>query len=377
MSEFKQKWLRLKNWQSAIWQPVLPPLGAVIELASLTALIMAVDWMFPSIGLNELEPSPYWLPVLLLSLQYGTVAGLLAAGVATAVYIFNGFPEQAIGENLFTYLLRIWALPMLWVGASLILGQFRLRQIEVKQNLSRDLDQRRLEAQSLAGYSKDLEARCHILERQLAINTASDPAHVLDALAGLSATDVDVAAVFDQLCRTAFPRAQMSVFAATPFGFACVAKSNWANDAVWAQEFNATHAMARAVTGERRTLSVLMPGDEITLATQGLVVQPIIAADTARVVGFIKIEAAAPRLIDAGIGSRLSVIARFIAPALTEPRIVINNDARGVAEAAKSPELTKGWRQVSWRVISANDASVDGTAPVDASAPASRPSRRK
>ena len=230
LNDFKTKWLQMKTWQSAIWQPVLPPVGALIELAALTALIFAADWMLPNVDLAEVEPSPYWLPVLLLSLQYGTVAGLLAAAVATGAYIFNGFPEQAIGENLFAYLLRIWSLPILWVGVSLVLGQFRLRQIEVKQQLKRDLDMRSAEAHSLGIYSRDLEARCRRLERQLAVNGAGEPAKVLDALARFATPEGDLAKPFAALCRDVLPGTQASLFAVTPNGFSLAANAGWPED---------------------------------------------------------------------------------------------------------------------------------------------------
>lgn len=358
---------------------MLPPLGAVIELAALTALIFAADWMLPNVDLADIEPSPYWLPVLLLSLQYGTVAGLLAAAVATAAYIFNGFPEQAIGENLFTYLLRIWALPFLWVGASLILGQFRLRQIEMKQNLRRELDQRSAEAKSLAEYTGTLEARCKRLERQLAVNAGSEPAGVLDALARFSAADADIAKSFDGLIRTILPGAVASLYAATPFGFSLITRSGVtdADDAGDAPgEIAANHPLARLLASERRTVSVFNKGDEAFLthngAGLGIVAHPVTAPDGGRIVGLITIESAEPRHIDASTGSRLSVIARLAAPALAEPRIVVNNEERDIARGGRQSELTKGWRQLTWRVITTDDdaAAADGdTAPPSTSRP--------
>ncbi len=370
MNSLKDRWLRLKNWQSAIWLPVLPPVGALVELAALTAIILAIDWMLPNVDLADVEPSPYWLPVLLLSLQYGTVGGLLAASVATAAYIFNGFPEQAIGENLFSYLLRIWALPMLWVGTSLILGQFRLRQIEVKQRLKRDLDQRSLEAHSLAGYNKELEARCHRLERALAVTAAGNPAEVLKTLSELMLQPGGLEAHFDRLCAEVFPGAELSVFAATPFGFSCVATAGWNADAPWLTEFTATHALARSILTERRALSVLNASDEAILSNQGLVVQPVSYGDGPRIVGFIKLESSGPAHIDAQTSARLSVISRLVASQLAEPRVVVSNPVRDAVDGGgKAAELTKGWRHSNWRVISADEPPV-------AAEPDSLPSRR-
>ena len=91
----------------------------------------ALDHFWPSFPtLSQMQPHFFWLPVLLLSLQYGTVSGLLAAGVAIVLTAWLGWAEQEVGENHFNYLLRISTQPMLWLVAALLLGQFRLRQIE-------------------------------------------------------------------------------------------------------------------------------------------------------------------------------------------------------------------------------------------------------
>jgi hypothetical protein len=360
LEDLKQKWLRLQNWQSAIWLPVLPPAGALVELAAIMATIFLSGWML-NVELAELEPSPFWLPVLLLSLQYGTVAGLLAAGVATAAYVFNGFPEQAIGENLFSYLLRIWALPMLWVGVALVLGQFRLRQIEMKQQLQRDLSQRSAEAKSLAAYSSALEERCHRLEREMSSGAAGSGARVLDALAGLSSIDQDG---FAAAIESVFPGAQASLFSATPFGFTLAASSGWPEDAAWLREFNSAHPLARAMLGDRRSVTVLKAGDEALLANQGLAAQAVVGSDQGRVAGFIKIESADAAFINEALVRRLGTLARLVAPALCEPRIIVSNTVRETEDGGQAPVAPKTWRHAPWRVISSSDR--DDAGPEDA-----------
>ena len=347
---------RLKSWEGGVWLPILPPLEALLELAVLLGLIALIDWLMPSVDVASLEPSPYWIPVLLLSLQYGTVAGLLAAAAATAAYVLNGFPELGIGENLFTYLLRVWALPILWIGVSLLVGQFRLRQIEVKQELKHQLTQRQAERDSLASYASDLEARCQRLERHMTARGPATGGALLDALNELQDPAANLAEAFGAAARAAFPGGQLSVFAAMPTGFEGVVQAGWPDNAPWRSEIPASDALYRAIVSDRRAPCALTVGDEFILGREGFAAHPIFAPETGRVIGMVKLEHADPQLLTAATVGRLSIIAGAMAAPLAEPRMVVNNDPSSAAAPAR---LTRGWRHLSWRKAAAAQAGAD------------------
>ena len=367
MSALRDTWTRLKSWQGGVWLPVLPPLGALVELAVLVAIIEFADWVMPGVDLASLEPSPYWIPVLLLSLQYGTVAGLMAAAAATLAHIFNGFPDQGIDENLFAFLLRIWALPILWIGVSLLVGQFRLRQIEVKQELSHQLTERSKERDSLAEYAAGLERRCTRLERGIATRASVSGTAVLDALSYLERPSVDLSDVLSAVGHEAFPGAALSVFMLTANGLEVIARCNWGEG--WSHEFGPAHPLYRAIAGQRRPVSALTKGDEAILLGQGLAAYPIVSPEQGRVTGMVKLDHASPELITPETQDRLAVIARLIAPRLAEPRIAVGNAERGSIQGdTVVTRLTRGWRQLSWSGARTG-ADADGTVSAGSSAP--------
>lgn len=336
----------------AVWLPVLPPVGAFVELVLVMGLIYLVSYLIPGIDLATLEPSPFWVPVLLLSLQYGTVAGLLAAAVATLAYTINGLPEQAIGENLFAFLLRIWALPILWIGVALVLGQFRLRQIEVKQSLKQRLGSRTLEAESLATYATALEDRCNRLERQLTSVGPASGAAAIDCLVAFTDSSVDVSQALDELRKHAFPQSRLTVFTVSPAALDVIAASAGEGVVPLPGSVPAQHPLYRAVVGERRTLSVLRAADEAALAGVAHAAQPILHPETRRVIGLLSLETSDPAQLSQELNARLAMIARFIAPCLSEPRIVVDNTERAVHAAdTNSGRLTSGWRQLSWQKV--------------------------
>ena len=336
-------WARMRSWQGTSGLPVLPPVGALLELAVMVALIVIIDWAFPTLGFMTLEPSPFWLPVLLLSLQYGTVAGLLAAAAATAAYVFNGVAEQAVGENFFSYLLRIWALPILWLGVALVLGQFRLRQIAEKQELRQNLTKRTHEAQRLSGYAKDLEARCQTLERHMTTRTAAAVKPVLDALAKVADPAADLQAVLDTIAHSIWPGSQVSVSAVTRDGCQIIARSGWPDQALWPEEIATGHLLYRAIVNERRPVSILFRGDEQVLDGLGIAAHPILTFDTSRVAGMLKIEMIDPRFLDDETAAHLAMIARLLAPAVPETRVVTAN--AGPRALAGISRLARRWKE--------------------------------
>ena len=349
-STWKASWAALKGWGGTSGLPVLPPVGALVELAVLVLLIVLADWAFPSVGIITLEPSPFWVPVLLLSLQYGTVAGLLAAAAATAAYVFNGMAEQAIGENFFAYLLRIWALPILWIGVALVLGQFRLRQIAEKLDLRQNLAKRTSEAKTLAGYATELESRCQRLERQLTTRSTAQVKPVLEALAQVAGPAGDITRALDTITRSLWPGSQVSVFAVTPAGCEFFASSGWPADAQWATEFSASHPLYRAIVGERRLVSIINRSDEALLSGNGVAAHPIIMADGGRVIGMLKVEVINPEQIEWSSDRQMALMARLLALGLSEPRIVVDNEPRDAArDVTGLRRLTEGWRLHHWR----------------------------
>lgn len=347
LSTLRKIWRKWRSPHGAVWLPVLPPAGAFAELIVLIALIQIADSAIPGLHVTELEPSPYWLPILLLSLQYGTVAGLMAAGAATLAYVLSGLPEQVIDEHHFSYLLRVWALPILWIAVALILGQFRLRQIERKEDLQTALDQRTREAESLSLYARDLEQHTRQLERRITAAVPADGSELLDAIAGLETAGNDLTGALERLLAAAFPGAGITLYAVNPTGLE--AGFSTAQPAQGAHTFAAGHAFYRAIAGERRALSVLSAIGEAELAGAALAAAPVLHGESGRAVAVIAIETADGGVLSAGIEERLAAVGRLIAPALAEPRIVVDNTERVLHGADSANRLTRGWRQFAWQ----------------------------
>ncbi len=346
---------------------MLPPLVALIEIALLIALPATLDYFVPSFpSLSGLQPHPFWLPVLLLSLQYGTVSGLLAAGCAIAASSILGLPEQEIGENHFTYLLRVWSQPVLWLVAAIILGQFRMRQIERKQELARKVAELSMQRTAIADYAANLRERCERLEREIVGRRGPARGDLLALLNDFNTGHGEAAARALGACLDlAFGTCQASVSLRTTEGLHVIARHGWAADATWKHSFATSDPLHRAMTDGSGPATVLRPGDEDKLGDQGLAATPILARTDGRVIGMLKLEAAQPAEVGATLEARLAALADVISPAIEAGRLkAVPTGGAFTAPPIRATQPTdrpRLWRHVRWRRGQATGATATRT----------------
>lgn len=296
--------------------PVLPPLAAIGELAVAFAIIHGIDWLRPELGVLDMQPHPFWIPLLLLSLQYGTVSGLVAAGVAIAATMSAGLPEAGIGENHFAYFLRVWGQPILWIAMALLVGQFRMRQIASKQELRRVNHALARQRADLAAHCARLRERGEMLDRELATRQGAGPLQALAALAAVerqlaSGAPPSPADVLARLAPVAFPGGRLTLLAVAADG---ALRNADAGPASGAHELDAGHPLARALERGGEAIGVLDRGGEALLAGVALAAAPVRGADGAAV-GVLLLDGVAPKSLGSEGLAALSLIATRVGAA--------------------------------------------------------------
>lgn len=334
--------------------PVLPPAAALLEIILLVVVPGLLDYFVPGFpSLNDTQPHFFWLPVVMLSAQYGSLSGLLAAGAAIVLASLLGWPEQDIGENHFSYLLRIWLQPVLWIATAVILGQFRLRQIEKKASLGRAVEELTSQRHAIAEHARNLRARCDHLERLIATQHAPDAQALLAALGRIQSDDPDIAdrALHDTL-HLAFGDCQASIFVIDRGNLRLATRHAGGERVPGNEALAASEPLYVATIVEGRQLSILDPGDEADLRGRGLAAVPIIAPDRTTS-GLLLLESAAAHDIDETITTRLSAVAALISLRLSDGLRTASNSPPPYPVATPADRLTptgrRGWRHVKWR----------------------------
>ena len=351
-------------WRVTAWtrqiSPVLPPPFALIEMAVLLAVVLLEYFWDGFPALTRINPHPYWIAVLLLSLQYGTVSGLIAASLAIIGTVLIGMPEADIEERYFSYLVRVWTQPVLWLLAALLLGTFRARQIEQRDELLHQAENLRIRGATLLDYSNNLRARCTMLERRLATRESSESSQLLAALARLGeAAPGRWASALSEALAAGFPKSQISLYAIDGGPARLIlTHGQSANSPPIQAEIDATHPLVASVAGAGHSVSVLDPADDAALSGQGVAAVPVFAngtgASRGRVVGILKADMLPPSQIDAATVRRLAVIASYLAPAMQLGALA------PVADAGRPNRLAGGgpledaiptvrkWRLLKW-----------------------------
>jgi len=332
-----------------VGMPVLPPWIAVGELALFVLVVATLEWLVPAFDINLVQPNPCWLPVLLLSLQYGTVSGVLAAFVSTAIYVIGGLPEQDVGENHFAYLLRIWGQPMLWIAAAVLLGQFRMRQIAAKIELRRTVAELESQRAAITAYAENLRERCDMLERRIAARPEPAALDILSNLASVRGGDQrSVEATFAEVMRAGFPGSKATLYRREADAFHRIAAAGHPGEAVPADRAPArlahTHALAHAFELRNAAVTVLTADGEKALAGLGLAAAP--ARNSAgEVRGLLKLESIEPGQMGPSLAGALQMVADALLPLLDASANA--GAASGPVAAATSGEA-RSWRQLSW-----------------------------
>jgi hypothetical protein len=161
----------------------------VPESVVLLVVIVVAQSILPEgpIGLASL-PHPFWIPVLLMSAQYGIMGGLFATLAATTAFFISGLPAQSATQDFYGYAGIVAAQPCGWFGSALLLGGLRTLQIHHQTVLQERLDQTRIAAEDLADGLERAVSEVALLECRIATDS-STLASFLHSLAKLELSD--------------------------------------------------------------------------------------------------------------------------------------------------------------------------------------------
>jgi hypothetical protein len=371
---------------------IVPPVGAdpapprrspwsarlrlVTEFALLFALALLLKHVLLAVASGP-YPNPFWLPVLVLSLQHGMAAGLAAAVLAAALQLLDGPPPALLTEDLYSYVGRIAAEPIGWTCVALLIGHTRSRQLDHLKELESELADQSQQAAVVAELCEDLRARTETLERHIAANAYASNVDVAEAITELHDATWDNFA--DRLARFVSlmtGAAEFSILmlrdgALEPV-FHPADDHRQAADAV----VLSNDPLFAAIVNERRTLSVAHAADKALLGNRGVMAGPLVDQQAPdRVLGMFAIAGAAlddhPEDIERRFSLTASEVSRLVG------RIVLMQNW----QAAAAPGQSNGHAEKPHDAASngqgaQGDEPEDGK-PQDGTPPAAKRKRRR
>ena len=165
-----------------------------LELIIFFSVALALDALInsPSIRYSDVSPHPFWIPVLLCSVHYGTREGWLATVMATLVLLVGNIPIMSFGQDYYDYLFSISKNPLLWLIASTVLGELTLHKKAENSALGALVDSLQQASCRLTETNANLAAEYSRASQTLVDRTKSPIALLqsIPTLFGLSITEV-------------------------------------------------------------------------------------------------------------------------------------------------------------------------------------------
>lgn len=142
-----------------------------VETIALVTLLVLADAILLGGSLYAgVAPHPFWIPIVLVSAQYGVIAGAFSVAVASAALIFFG-PNAFTGDDFYTAALAFAFKPTLWLGAALLVGGVRTLSRFQALGLTQSFADSRADNALLARALRDALAEVERLERRAAGET--------------------------------------------------------------------------------------------------------------------------------------------------------------------------------------------------------------
>ncbi|MDH4064675.1 MAG: GAF domain-containing protein [Acidobacteriota bacterium] len=270
---------------------VPPAWSPVVETALLVACVLAADLIWGSGDrFSRIEPHPFWAIVLLMAAHYGTKEALFATAVCSVALLAGNMPPQSLEQNIHGYTLEVLLRPLLWMLASLVLGELRTRHHLQHTEAMEQLRNAERQVSLLSRAHKDLITVKERLETRLAgqLRTATglfEAARTLETLEpGKVITGVT------ELVEVALHASSFSVFLLEGNALVLAAARGWHQERPMADRYMGTTLLFQEVVGGQRFVSVATPAGEAVLKGHGLMAGPLIDPASGKLIGMLKVE---------------------------------------------------------------------------------------
>jgi len=271
-------------------------LSALIEIALFFIAMLVIDFVAGTgTRFISVSPHPFWIILLLITVQYGAMEALFCAIIASLVLLVGNMPVQEVTENIYDYVLRTMTLPFLWIGTATILGGIRTRQQNERNSLREKLKHTDEQARMITKAYKKMMQQKESLERRLAEELYSSVTVYRAATALETIDQRTISEAVRNIMQTTMNPEKFSFFELNQSTGASrlvvKAAQGWGDDDNYYSSYSETSDLFCTIIGERRIVCVLNPDDDRILMGQGVIAGPIIDPATGDVFGMLKIEA--------------------------------------------------------------------------------------
>lgn len=267
--------------------------SAVMEIGIFFAVAIILDLALKGDRFWSVNPHPFWIIVLLTSVQYGVKEGFLSAIVASIVLLLgnNSIPAHTNeGLDSFSHLYEICINPVMWLMAALILGEMRQRHARRQQRLTEELYDSRVREQTIAEKYNDIR----LIKENLEFRVAGQLRTAFSAYDAARAIEVrDPSGVLDgveNLVKVLLNAERYSIFLFKNDHLELQNSFGWPSDNAYPRDYDSSTTLYREVLTKGRILNLVNEEDERKLEGNGVLAGSLYDVVSGRVFGMLKIE---------------------------------------------------------------------------------------
>lgn len=264
---------------------------AIVEALGLLVILTLIDaFFFQGNRFWDVNPHPFWIPVLLLAAQYGTNEGLFAAVLATLFLLIGNMPVAAEGVGHYDHLYYIAINPILWFVTGWVIGELRIRHVREREELKKELAEATQRENVISDSYKFVRNRKEALEVQVSGQLASSIEAYRAAKAVETLDPKSVMQGVERLVKSVLGPQKFSLFILHDTKLTATILHGWNPSDKYAQEIDSFSPLYQAAIGNLETLVIANEQHEVALAGQGILAGPIIDPESRRVLGMLKVE---------------------------------------------------------------------------------------
>ncbi|MFY0611365.1 MAG: hypothetical protein JXQ99_07565 [Hyphomicrobiaceae bacterium] len=267
----------------------------VIEIVIIYFALFTIDFVFfEKFGdFFALEPHPFWIPVILLSLQYGFSSAIVTATSAIAINWLLLSPEQPLGEPYFAHVIRNSVSPAMWLATALIVGELRQRQISLHAQAIEEVERLHVQAKVLSTHCAETKQANRDLQLKIAAGKTAPIEHALIQLGSDEPRNIkQFLTTFEEALEALVGHHKASIFVINDgVGLHLAFQFGWADSDRYLREIQPSHPLYQTVIEqELHVSSCRSPWDNQVLRGEGEIAVPIKYIHHGKTFGMLKIE---------------------------------------------------------------------------------------
>ncbi len=245
--------------------------SAILEtILMLVALVIIDIIFFDGTRFWDVNPHPFWIPVILIAGQYGTAEGIFAAAMASLFLLVGNIPPAPEGVDHYDHLYTIAINPILWFVVGWGLGELRQRHIRERNRMSKELDDSQAREELISDSYKFVKNRKESLEVQVSGQLASSIEAYRAAKAVETLDPKSVMQGVEKLVKSVLGPQKFSLYIFHDNKLSATILHGWHPSDGYNQEIDSYSPLYQSVVGQQETLVIANEQHEQALDGQGV-----------------------------------------------------------------------------------------------------------